>query len=76
MKNPISVIAPTTGLVRNVSKAPGDPIDAEEAVIVMESMKMEIPVPAPVAGTVIEILVDKDDLVEEGQVVARLQPHA
>jgi len=34
---------------------------------------MEMPVVAPSDGTVSEILVEEDDSVEEGQVVARLE---
>lgn len=46
--------------------AEGDPI------IVLESMKMEIPVEAPGAGTVKEVLVAKEDAVAEDQPVAVL----
>jgi biotin carboxyl carrier protein len=41
-------------------------------VVILESMKMEVPVEAPVAGRVAELAVAKDDPVEEGQVVAIL----
>jgi acetyl-CoA carboxylase biotin carboxyl carrier protein len=46
------------------SVAPGDEL------VILESMKMEIPVEAPVAGTVASIHVKPDDVVQEGDLVA------
>jgi biotin carboxyl carrier protein len=40
--------------------------------MILESMKMEIPVEAPVAGTIAEVLVAPEEQVEEDQVVAIL----
>jgi acetyl-CoA carboxylase biotin carboxyl carrier protein len=48
----------------------GDRVAVDDAIMILESMKMEIPVPAPVAGTIAEIRVAEKDTVEEGQVVA------
>ena len=39
-------------------------------VVVVEAMKMEIPVPAPASGTLTSLLVKIDDLVAEGQTIA------
>ena len=41
-----------------------------DELIILESMKMEIPVVAPVAGTVAEVRVKPEDQVQEGDVVA------
>ena len=41
-----------------------------DELVILESMKMEIPVVAPVAGTVSEIRVKPEDQVQEGDVVA------
>jgi acetyl-CoA carboxylase biotin carboxyl carrier protein len=41
--------------------------------MILESMKMEIPVPAPVSGRLTKIHVAEGDLVEEGQVVATIE---
>lgn len=49
------------------SLAAGDPI------LILESMKMEIPVEAPVAGKLLELCVAEEDPVEEGQLVAILE---
>ena len=41
--------------------------------MILESMKMEIPVEAPLAGTVVSIVVRPEDQVEEDQVVAVIE---
>jgi acetyl-CoA carboxylase biotin carboxyl carrier protein len=45
----------------------------DEPILILESMKMEIPVAAPEDGTVKEILVGEGDIVTEGSVVARIE---
>lgn len=50
----------------------GQEVAEGDELVVLESMKMEIPVEAPVAGTVREIRVRPDDQVQEGDVVAVL----
>jgi len=62
-----------TGVVFQVPTKPGDKVDAGDAVIVLESMKMEIPVEAPRAGSVKEIRVQEGQTVQEGDVVAILE---
>ena len=47
----------------------GDSVAAGDTLLILESMKMEIPVLAPCAGTVAEIRVAPDDQVHEGDVV-------
>jgi acetyl-CoA carboxylase biotin carboxyl carrier protein len=61
-----------TGTVWKVLVEVGNQVAEEEPLMILESMKMEIPVEAPCAGKVSELLVDTEDLVEEGQVVAVL----
>ncbi len=62
-----------TGVVFQVTTKPGDRVAAGDAVIVLESMKMEIPVEAPRAGAVKEIKVREGQTVQEGDVVAVLE---
>jgi acetyl-CoA carboxylase biotin carboxyl carrier protein len=62
-----------TGVVFQVTAKPGDAVAAGDAVIVLESMKMEIPVEAPRAGTVKEIRAQEGQTVQEGDVVAVLE---
>ncbi len=64
------VKAELVGNVWKVEAKAGDQVAAEDVILILESMKMEIPVVAPVAGTVAEILVKEQDVVKEGQVLA------
>ena len=60
-------------LVANVWRivvAQGDAVAAGDTIAILESMKMEIPVEAPVAGTVAELRVAPEDQVNEGDVIA------
>jgi len=69
----IEVQSEITGTVWKVETAVGANVAAEAALLIVESMKMEIPVPAPAAGTVLELRVGEGDPVEEGQVVAAIE---
>ena len=55
-----------------VLKVAGDDIAEDEPVLILESMKMEIPVSAPEPGVVKEVLVKEGDIVSDGTVVARV----
>ena len=59
-----------TGSVWRILVKVGDMVAEEDQIMILESMKMEIPVLAPDAGTIKEILVGEGDAVTEGQVVA------
>jgi acetyl-CoA carboxylase biotin carboxyl carrier protein len=62
-----------SGRVWKLEACVGDHVGVDDAILILESMKMEIPVAAPIAGRVAEILVAETDLVEEGQVLAVLE---
>ena len=62
-----------TGSVWKLLKQVGDAIEEEEPVLIMESMKMEVPVVSPEAGVVREVLVKEGDTVSDGTVVARVE---
>ncbi|MFS0884076.1 biotin/lipoyl-binding carrier protein [Aeromicrobium sp. 179-A 4D2 NHS] len=66
------VRAELTASVFKLEVAPGDRVEEGQSLVVLESMKMEIPVVAPRAGEVTEVLVSEGEMVEEGAVVARL----
>ena len=68
----IDVKSEITGTVWQVRTKPGDRVESGDTLIVIESMKMEIPVITEDPGTVKEILVKEKDAVAEGQVVAVL----
>ncbi|CAN5623829.1 biotin/lipoyl-binding carrier protein [soil metagenome] len=65
--------AELSATVWQVRAAVGEPVVDGDPLVVLESMKMEIPVVAPVAGTVTELRVAPDDRVEEGDVVAVIE---
>jgi acetyl-CoA carboxylase biotin carboxyl carrier protein len=68
----IEIKSEITGTVWQVRAKPGDRVESGDTLIVIESMKMEIPVITEDPGTVKEILVKEKDPVAEGQVVAVL----
>ena len=60
-------------MVANVWKvvvAPGDTVEQGDPLVILESMKMEIPVIAESDGTVVEISVNEGDVVQEGDLIA------
>ncbi len=61
------------GTVWKIEKAVGDTLAAGELIMILESMKMEIPVEAPVSGTLSEIKVAPEDSVEEDQVLCLIE---
>ena len=69
----IDVRSPVTGTVWKVVAAAGDTVAADAELVIIESMKMEIPVEAPAAGDVVEVLVGEGEPVTEDQVVARIR---
>ncbi|HEY0337282.1 MAG TPA: biotin/lipoyl-binding carrier protein [Burkholderiales bacterium] len=69
----IEVKSEITGTVWQVKSKPGDSVESGDTLIVIESMKMEIPVITEDPGVVKEILVKEKDPVAEGQVVAILE---
>jgi len=73
VRAPREVIGEETGTVWKLVTAVGQRVDEDEPIVIVESMKMEIPVPAPYDGIVKELRVAEGDVVEEGQVVAILE---
>jgi biotin carboxyl carrier protein len=59
--------------VWTVVVAAGDTVDDGDTLVILESMKMEIPVLAESAGTVAEIAVAEGDVVQEGDLIARVE---
>ena len=54
--------------------AAGDSVAAGDTLLILESMKMEIPVLAEVAGSVVEIVVSDGDVVNDGDPLVIIQP--
>ena len=62
-----------TGSVWKITTQVGQKLEAGEVVMIIESMKMEIPVIAEDGGTVVEYCVKEGDAVTEGEVMAILE---
>ena len=69
---PEDVKAHITGVVFQITTKAGDMVAEGDPVLVLESIKMEIPVEAPRAGTVKAIVVAEGQTVQEGETVAVL----
>jgi len=69
----IDLKSDVTGRVWQILKAPGDVVAADEAVMIIEAMKMEIPLVAETAGKIKTLLVKEGDEVTEEQVIALME---
>ena len=67
------VLAEIAANVWQVRVEIGQHVDVGDELVILESMKMEIPVVAPVAGTVKEIAVAPDTQIKEGDLVAVIE---
>jgi acetyl-CoA carboxylase biotin carboxyl carrier protein len=68
----IDVPAHITGTVWKIEKKVGDAVVAGDVLVILESMKMEMPIEAPEPGTVKEIRCKETESVSEGQVLVVL----
>jgi len=66
------ILAEMVANVIEVAVTPGDAVAFGDTVVLLESMKMEIPVIAEVAGTVRAVKVGQGDVVQEGDVLIEL----
>lgn len=68
----VNVKSEIAGNVWKIQTKPGDQVEADGEIMILESMKMEIPVLSPKAGTIREIRVSEGEAIDEGQLVAIL----
>jgi len=73
MTDAVPLPAPVVANVWQLRVAVGDSVDVGTVVAVLESMKMEIPVEAHVAGTVVDLPAPEGTIVQEGEPVAVIQ---
>ncbi|MCM2561660.1 biotin/lipoyl-binding carrier protein [Lutimaribacter sp. EGI FJ00015] len=59
-----------TGTVWKIEMGIGDKVEEDDVIMILESMKMEIPVLAPCAGTLQKLLVEEGSAIAEGQMIA------
>ena len=64
---------PVTGVVWKIVATPGSVVAAGDTILIMESMKMEIPIESPEDATVTDLNVAEGDHVSEDDVVATIQ---
>ncbi|WP_312889116.1 acetyl-CoA carboxylase biotin carboxyl carrier protein subunit [Desertibacillus haloalkaliphilus] len=61
------------GNVWKINVAVGEEVDEGQEVIILESMKMEIPIEAQEGGTITSILINEGDFVDEGEAIIELE---
>jgi acetyl-CoA carboxylase biotin carboxyl carrier protein len=66
------IVAEMVANVLSVSVEPGDRVEAGDVLIILESMKMEIPVMAEGEGTVRAVKIAPADVVQEGDVLVEI----
>ena len=69
-----TVVAELVAAVLKVEVEVGQRVAADDAVVILESMKMEIPVLAEVAGKVTEVVVEDGDVVNDGDPLVVITP--
>ena len=62
-----------TGSVWKIQCKPGDVLQADDSIMILESMKMEIPVLLPDGGRLVKLLVAEGESVREGQELAVIE---
>lgn len=67
------VATDVAGNVWKIVAKSGDKLAEDDTILIMESMKMEIPVTAPRDGTLKEVLVEEGEAIPEGETVAVLE---
>lgn len=71
-RGPVEIVAEMVANVLTIEVAQGDRVEVGDTVVLLESMKMEIPVVAEIAGSVLAVKVDVGDVVQEGDVLVQL----
>jgi biotin carboxyl carrier protein len=69
----VNVEAPMVGKILKIEKKVGDQVEEDEVVVVMEAMKMEIPIVAPTSGVLKEMKVAPGQAVEAEEVLAVIE---
>ncbi len=67
------VVSSMAGVVMELLVKPGEQISVDQDVVMLESMKMQIPVQSTVAGTVKTIKVNEGDFVDDGDVLMEVE---
>ena len=68
----LKIAADTAGTVWKVTARIGDKVGVDDPLVILESMKMEIPVTSEKPGVVTQIFVNEGETIEEGTLVAEI----
>ena len=60
-------------IVWKIEKKVGDTVNQDDVIVILESMKMEIPIISPTSGKITSINIDEGDDVDEDQCVATVE---
>jgi acetyl-CoA carboxylase biotin carboxyl carrier protein len=72
MMSEISINADMAATVWKIHKSNGDAVSSGDVIMILESMKMEIPIEADGSGVIANIAVEEGDPVEEGQLLVQI----
>ena len=67
------VVSNMAGVILEFLVQPGDAVEVDQDVVMLESMKMQIPVQTTVAGTVKAFKVSEGDFVNDGDVIMEIE---
>ena len=67
------VVTDVAGNVWKIVAKVGDALDEDDTIMIIDSMKMELPETAPTSGTLTEILVEEGEAIPEGETVAVIE---
>ena len=68
-----TVVAELVANVLKITVKAGDAVGPDDTLVILESMKMEIPVLAEVAGTIVEVKVAEGEVVRDGDPIAVIE---
>jgi len=68
-----TIEVPITGKIIGINVKPGDKVEEGDVICLLESMKMENPILAPVGGTIAKIGVNVEQVVKPGEVIAVIE---
>ena len=72
----LAVVSPVSGNVWKIASAPGQNVKAGDTLVLVESMKMELPVTAPLDGVVTQLRCVEGRAVLTAQILVIMRPHA
>lgn len=66
-------LSPTDAIVWKILKKKGDLVTEGEEIVILESMKMEIPIIAELGGTITQLYVEEGQAIEEDAPIAEIE---